>query len=78
MIKRPTSKGNKQRVSLQQSISTEDSEDEGGFSKWLQSNASAKLMWYFIICNATVVFLTMTWPKIHEVMSDLIAYIFSE
>lgn len=52
----------------------EDSDDEGGFSKWLQDSQDAKFIWYFVIVNSSIVFLTMTWPKIQEtieIVSDM-------
>lgn len=79
MIKRSTTKKKpNQKISLQQVPSIEeDSDNEGGFSKWLQTNEGAKLMWYFIIGNSAIVFLTMTWPKLQQV-TEIIASMFED
>lgn len=81
MNKRPTTKKktNQQvrQIPQQQTTSPEDSEDEGGFSKWLETSEGAKLMWYFLIINNTIVFLTITWPKIQQV-SEIIVTMFRD
>lgn len=78
MIKHiPNRKTAKQTATLQTPTFTEDSDDEGGFSKWLKTNEGAKLMWYFIIGNSTVVFITTAWPKIQEAFA-IICSMFSE
>lgn len=43
-----------------------DSEDEGGFSKWLRSNEGVELLKFFVLGNALIAFLVMTWPNIHQ------------
>lgn len=59
----------------QTATSSEDSDDEGGFSKWLQTSEGARLMWYFVIANSSIVFLSMTWPKIQKIC-DIICGMF--
>lgn len=70
MIKR-NSTTKKKPPQQEQTVTTpvEDSDDEGGFSKWLQDSQDAKFIWYFVIINSSIVFLTMTWPKIQEIIS---------
>lgn len=49
-------------ASLPQEIS--DSEDEGGFSKWLRSEEGTDLLKLFVLGNTIIVFLMMAWPSI--------------
>lgn len=47
-----------------------DSEDEGGFSKWLRSNEGIELLKFFVLGNSLVVFLMMTWPNMREAFNS--------
>lgn len=49
----------------------EDSEDEGGFSKWLKSDEGVELIKFFVLGNAIVIFLTITWPSVQEVFDSV-------
>lgn len=75
MIKRAVTRKSQKPPPVQITNRIEDSDDEGGFSKWLKTSEGAKLMWYFIVGNSTVVFLTMTWPRIQQV-ADIIIDLF--
>lgn len=48
-----------------------------GFSDWLRSSDGIEMMRLFVIANSVLVFVTMGWPKIQEIVAALGEY-FSE
>ncbi|PNF17871.1 hypothetical protein B7P43_G02221 [Cryptotermes secundus] len=48
-----------------------------GFGNWLQSSEGVAYMRLFVIANAIVMFMTMSWPQFADVM-DIISYYFTE
>lgn len=47
-----------------------DSDNEGGFSKWLHSNEGMELLKFFVLGNSLIVFLMMTWPNMRQVFDS--------
>ncbi|RZF41306.1 hypothetical protein LSTR_LSTR000020 [Laodelphax striatellus] len=48
-----------------------DSDDEGGFNKWLRTGDGFQYLRFFVVLNSLAVFLTMGWPQISVIFQAL-------
>lgn len=56
-----------------------DSDNERGtFSAWLRTGEGVELMKMFVITNSLIVFLTMTWPHIKEMLGVLYSFFYDD
>lgn len=53
---------------------TSDNEENQGFGNWIRSSEGIEYMRLFVIANSFVVFLTMTWPQITQVLDIIGSY----
>ncbi|XP_078032647.1 exit protein of rhodopsin and TRP A [Augochlora pura] len=70
--KKTNKKDNKEEISLKDEINNQ------GFSDWLRSSDGLEMMRLFVIANSVLVFVTMGWPKVQEMINLFKEYFWDE
>ncbi|XP_076628761.1 exit protein of rhodopsin and TRP A [Colletes latitarsis] len=70
-------KKNGKKEDKEETVLNDDTHNQG-FSEWLRSSDGIEMMRLFVIANSILVFVTMGWPKMQEVISALRDYFSGE
>jgi hypothetical protein len=79
----------KRKVKKNQTVKEEDKkpdkqvndipyDENQGFGNWLWSSEGVTCMRLFVITNSIVMFITMTWPRVADVMEIISSYFTEE